>query len=192
MTRPHLIAKLILATLGVYFLMSALGEIGSAVITLSQNYPPSTLSTKLFIITAQFVITLTLSLFFLFRSDGIIRIIAGPDAGQFEKVNDSWIIAGLLMTACLCGLLILYPRIERLFYYIPSIIKGPNILSYMTLEGQSSVIPIKPTVGFLVEVAKLIFAIYLILGAPHYVNWQMRKLIKKQIQSAGVKENEQN
>lgn len=179
MSRPHLIARLILVATGVYLLMHTLSEIGSAAITLNQNSPPQTPGTKLFIITAQFVTTLTLSLIFLFRPDGIIRMITGPDIGLFEKVDNLWVITGLRMTLCFCGLLILFPRIERLFFYVPAIIKGPNILSYMTLEGQSSVIPVKRTVGFLVEIAKLIVAIYLIFGASHYVRWQMRAIAAK-------------
>jgi hypothetical protein len=165
--------------MGAYLLMHTLSEISSAAITLSQNCPPENYRTKLIIVAAQFVITLTLSLIFLFRPDVIIRMITGPDIGQFEKVDNLWVITGLRMTICFCGLLILFPRIERLFFYIPAIIKGPNILSYMTIEGQSSVIPVKRTVGFLVEIAKLIVAIYLIFGAPHYVRWQMRSVAAK-------------
>jgi hypothetical protein len=178
--------------MGGYLLMHSLGGMGSAVVNFSTKCPSETLNTKTFIITTQFVITLTLSLILLFRSDGLVRMIAGPDAGRCEKVDCTWIIAGLRLTACFCGLLILCSHIERLFFYIPAIIKGPNILSYMTLEGQSSVISAKRLAGFLVEVAKLIFAIYLIFGAPHYVRWQMRTIkVKEQNQSGGVEENEQ-
>jgi hypothetical protein len=166
--------------MGIYLLMHSLSEIGSAVVTLNKNCPPETFNTKIFIITSQLVITLTLSLILLFRPDGLIRIIVGPDADQCEKVSSRWIIAGFGRTACFCGLLILYHRIYLLSYYIPIIIKGPNVLSYMTLEGQSSAVPIKQTVGFLVEIVKLIFAIYLILGAPHYVRWQVRTTAVKQ------------
>jgi hypothetical protein len=192
MTRPHLIAKLIFVAMGVYLLMRSLSKIGSIVITLSSNCPPENFATKILIITIELIITLTLSLILLFWPNGLVGMIAGPDASHCEKVNGRWIIAAFRMTACLCGLFILYRRIELLFFYIPAIIKGPNILSYMTLEGQSSAIPIKQTVGFLVEIAKLIFAIYLIFGAPHYVRWQMRTIKVKELnQSGGVEEYEQ-
>ena len=178
MTRPHLIARLIFAAMGVNLLMHSLSEISSAVFMLNQNCPPETFNTKILIITAQLAITLTLSLILLFRPDGLIRIIAGPDAGQCEKANNIWMIAGFRMTACFCGLLILFPRIERLFYYIPAIIKGPNILSYMTLEGQSKVISTKMLVGILVETVKWVFAVYLIFGATHYVRRQTKLAVK--------------
>ena len=192
MTRPHLIARLILAAMGVYLLMHSLSEIGSAVVRLNQNCPPETFNTRVIIFAVESVVTFILSLILLFRPDGLIRIIAGPDAGLCEKINGSRIIAGLQLTACFCGLLILYPRIERLFYYIPAITKGPNILSYMTLEGQSTVISTRMLVGILVETVKWVFAVYLIFGAPHYVRWQMRTIkVKEQNQAGGVEKNEQ-
>ncbi|MGD0596973.1 MAG: hypothetical protein ABSA64_05560 [Sedimentisphaerales bacterium] len=192
MTRPHLIAKLIFAAMGVHFLMQPLGRIASSVIMLSQNCPPETFATKISIIAAESVITFVISLILLFWSDGLVRIIAGPDTDECAKVDECWVIAGLRLAACFCGLLIIYHRIELLFYYIPAIINGPNILSYMTLEGQSSLLSTKTSVGILVETAKWIFAIYLILGAPHYVRRQMRVLaVKEHNQTSGGKEYEQ-
>jgi hypothetical protein len=180
MTRPHLIAKLIFAAMGVHFLMQCLGGIGSAVITLSQNYPPETFAIKISIIAAKSVITLAISLILLFRSDGLMRIIAGPDADECEKVSSRWITAGFGVTACFCGLLILYHRIYLLSYYIPIIIKGPNISSYMTLQGQTSQFSVKILAGLIAETVQWIFAIYLISGAPHYVRWQVRTTAVKQ------------
>lgn len=180
MTRPHLIAKLILAAMGIRFLMESLGGIASSVVTLSQNYPQEIFAIRMSIIAAKSVITFVLSLILLFRSDGLVRMIAGPDTNECEKVSSRWIITGFRITACFCGLLIIYHRIKLLFYYIPAIINGPNILSYMTLEGQSSLLSTKTSAGIIVETAKWIIAIYLILGAPYYVRRQMRTIAVKQ------------
>ena len=173
MTRPHLIAKLILAAMGVYLLMHFLGGVSSAVVQLESKCPPETFTAKMLVIVIEAVITLVASLILLFWSDGLARMITGPDADQCEKVDAHWIIAWLRITACFCGLLILYPRIERLFFYVPAIIKGPNILSYMTLEGQSSRLSAQTLARILVEVTKWFFGVYLIFGAPHYVRRQM-------------------
>jgi hypothetical protein len=180
MTRPHLIAKLIFAAMGVHFLMQCLSKIVSSAIMLSQNYPPETFAIKISIIAAETVITFALSLILLFWSDGLVRLIAGPDTNECAKVDERWVIAGLRITACFCGLLILYRRIDLLFYYIPTIIKGPNILPYMTLQGQSSLLSTKTLAITLMEITKWIFAIYLIFGAPHYVRRQMRAIAVKQ------------
>ncbi|HEY5504115.1 MAG TPA: hypothetical protein VIK28_03085 [Sedimentisphaerales bacterium] len=180
MTRPHLIAKLILAAMGIGFLMQCLGGIGSAAIMLSQNYLPEAFAIRMTIIAAKSVITFAVSLILLFRSDGLVRIIAGPDTDECEKVSSRWIIAGFRMTACFCGLLIIYHRIYLLSYYIPIIIKGPNISSYMTLQGQTSQFSVKILAGLIAETAQWIIAIYLIFGAPHYVRRQMQVIAVKQ------------
>jgi hypothetical protein len=153
---------------------------------------PETFAIKISIIAAKSVITFAISLILLFWSDGLVRIIAGPDTDECAKVDKLWIIADLRLAACFCGLLILYRRIDFLFYYIPTIIKGPNILSYMTLEGQSSLLSTKTSVRTLVETAKWIFAIYLIFGAPHYVRRQLRAItIEQQTKNRGADKNEQ-
>jgi hypothetical protein len=193
MTRPHLITKLILAAMGVHFLMQCLGGIGSAAIMLSQNYLPETFAIRMLITTAKSVITFAVSMILLFRSDGLVRIIVGPDADDCAKVDERWVIAGLRMTACFCGLLILYRRIDPLFYYIPAFItNGSSILSYMTFEGQSSMISTKALVIIPMEITRWIITIYLIFGAPHYVRLQMRAItIEQQIKNGGVNKNEQ-
>lgn len=179
MTRPHLIAKLILAAIGVHLLMDSLGEIVSIVVTSRQNYPPETLTIRMFIVTVKLIITSAVSMILLFKSDWLVRILVGPNIDQCEKISSRWIIAGFRMTACLCGLLIIYPRIEHLSYYVPLIINGPNISSYTTFEGQST-LSTKTLVSVLVEITKWIIAIYLIFGAPCYASWQMRTIAVKQ------------
>jgi hypothetical protein len=180
MTRPHLIAKLVLAAMGVHFLMHFLSGTGSFFVTLRQNCPPETLTIRMAIVAIQLIITLALSLILLFRSDWLVRITAGQTLDQCEKASNRWIAAGFRITACLCGLLIIYPRIERLDYYVHLIMNGPNISSYTTLQGQTSEVSAKTFAAILVEIAKWIIAIYLLFGASHYVNWQMRKTAVKQ------------
>jgi hypothetical protein len=180
MTRPHLIAKLIFAAMGVYFLMHFLSGIISIVVTLQQNCPPETLTIRMFIIAAKLTIILAIALILLSRSDWLVKIVTGPDADQCEKISSQWIIAGFRMTACLCGLLIIYPRIERFDYYVHLFMNGPNISSYMTLQGQTSEVSAKIFVTILTEITKWIIAIYLLLGASHYINWQICKTAAKQ------------
>jgi len=192
MTRPHLIAKLILAAMGVYLLMHFLGGVSSAVVRLELKCPPETFTAKMLVIVVEAVIALAASIILLFRPDGLARMITGPDADQCEKVDVRWTIVALRITACFCGLLILYWRIAFLIVSVPAIINGPNILSYMTLEGQSSRLSAQTLARILVEVTKWFFGVYLILGAPYYVRRQMRaSAIKEQNETTGVKKYEQ-
>lgn len=179
MTRPHLIAKLIFAAMGVYFLMHFLSGIVSIVDTLHQNSPPETLTIRMSLVAAKLIFTFALSLIFLFKSDWLVKIIAGQTIDQCEIVSSRWITAGFRITACLCGLLIIHPRLVRLDYYVHLIMNGPDISSYLTLQGQSQ-ISTKTFAAILVEITKWIVAIYLILGASHYVHWQLRSTAVKQ------------
>ena len=156
--------------------MHSLGEIGSTVVNFGLKCPPETFIARMFIITAESVITLAVSMILLFRSDGITKMIAGLYADQCEKVDNRQIITGLRLTACLCGFLLLYRPVSLL---IPAIINCPNILSYMTLEGQMFQLSTRATVTTLTATIQGAFAIYLIFGAPHYVRWQMRAIAAK-------------
>jgi hypothetical protein len=182
MTRPYLIAKLILAATGVHLLVRFIGTGSSIIFRLnSQNHQGS-----FAISIIGSILLLAASLILLFRHDGLARVIAGPDAGQCEKVDVRWVIAAFRMTACFCGLLLTYSCIVRMFYNIPAIIKGP-ILSYTTLQGQTSQISPILLTGVLEGIVYLILAAYLISGAPHYVRWQISKLaINKSSQKEGV------
>ena len=194
MTRPHLVAKLILAAIGVHLLTLSIGGIGSAVCILSQKYLlPEAFTIRMSITIAESIITFAVSLILLFWSDGLVRLIAGPDTNECAKVDGHWIIAGLRITTCFCGLLILYHHIDLLFYYIPALINGSGIFSYMTLERQlSRISSTKALVIILAEIAEWILGIYLIFGAPHYVRWQLRAItIEQQTKNSGVDKNEQ-
>jgi hypothetical protein len=164
------------AAMGVDLLVHSLGEIGSAIANFSTKCPPETFTTGMFIITAELIITFTASMILLFWSDGITKIIAGPDADQCEKVDDLWVVTGLRLTACLCGILLLYRPVSLL---IAAIINCPDILSYMTLQGQKFQLSTRTTVTTLTATIQGAFAIYLIFGAPHYVRWQMRVIAAK-------------
>jgi hypothetical protein len=184
MTRPQLITKLILAAIGVRLFVWFISIAGSAVFWFDIKSPSGISSISFIIKAVESGLLLAASLVLLFRSDGLARIIAGPDAGQYEKVDVRWIISAFQMTACLCGLLMIYSCITSLFYYVPSIIKGP-ILSYMTLEGQSSLLSPRLLAGGCVQIVDCIIAVYLIFGAPHYVRWQMRKLSAEELNHNG-------
>ena len=175
-TRPHLIARLILAAMGVDLLMHSLGGISSAVIRLNLNCPQETPTKGMLIVAAGLVIALAASLILLFWSDWLARIVTGPDADQCEKVDTRWIITGLRMTACLCGLLILYRPVSLL---IPAMINSPKTLFDIALKRLESPLSTRTIVVIVTQTIKGIFGIYLIFGAPHYVRWQMRAITAK-------------
>jgi RsiW-degrading membrane proteinase PrsW (M82 family) len=153
--------------------MDSLGEIVSIVVTSHQNYPPETLAIRMFLVTAKLIITFAVSLILLFKSDWLVRILVGPNIDQCEKVSSRWIIAGFRMTACLCGLLILYRRMDLLPHYI-------NAIATVVPESQSLQFSTKLSVGIIEEIIKWLIAIYLIFGAPHYVRRQMRSITVEQ------------
>jgi hypothetical protein len=164
--------------MGIYLLMHFLGSIYSAVWRWYLECPPVKPEWEIPVITFGLAFTLAGSWILLFRSDWLARMVTGPDTGLCKKADIRWITGGLRITACFCGLLIIYTRIGYLFYYVPIFMKSP-ILSYMTLEGQSSLLSAKTLTGILVETIKWIVAIYLIFGAPHYVRRQVRAITAK-------------
>lgn len=187
MTRPHLIAKLILAAMGVYLLMRFMDYIRSfslwyrTIVLQDARIPP------LLIIAITGVIALVASLILLFWSDWFVRLMTGTDTAGCEKVDEYLITAAFRTIACFCGLLILYTPVSLFIVNIPAIITDPDILSYLTVEGQSSLFSAKSLTSFFVELTKGIFGLYLIFGAPHYARWQTKLAVKQQNQTGGVK-----
>ena len=187
MTRPHLIAKLILAAMGVYLLMQFLPYIRTFSYMHGIIFRPEARISSLLMIAIAGTIPIIASLILLFWSDWLVRLTVGPDTTGCEKVDEYQIKASFRALACLCGLLILYQPISLLIVNFPIIINGHKFLSYMTFEGQSSLLSTKTLVGILVEVIKGIFAVYLIFGAPHYARWLIRKTkAKEPSQTIGV------
>jgi uncharacterized BrkB/YihY/UPF0761 family membrane protein len=186
MTRPHLIVRLLFGAMGIYLLMRFLNSIYSAANRFMLKCPQDTFIASITIITATGVVTLAISFILLFKSDGLAKLIAGPDACQCQKIDCAWITAGFRMTACLCGLLILYPRVELLIVNFPAIINGPKTFFDMVMLG-SPKLSIQTLTRAILETAKGIFGLYLVLGAPHYVRWQLRApKLKKQNEIGGV------
>jgi hypothetical protein len=187
MTRPHLIARLIFAAMGVYLLIEFLDYIRDFSLRYGIVFRPETRISSLLIIAIAGAILFTASLILLFRSDWLVRLTIGPDTTGCEKVDEYQIKTSFRTIACLCGLLILYQPISLLIVNLPTPITGQKILSYMTFEGQSSLLSTKTLARILVEVIKGIFAIYLIFGAPHYARWLIRTTkAKEQNQTCGV------
>lgn len=165
MTRPHLIAKLIFAAAGIHFLMHAISSFLFFVFMLPQeNFP-----LKIPFIILKLLFTFAVSLILLFRSDWLIKILVGQNADQFEKISDRWVITGFRMMTCFSGLIIIYSGIDRLFHYVPIIMQG--------LSSQTST---RTIVIILEELTGWFIGTYLIFGASHYVNWQLRSAAVKQ------------
>jgi hypothetical protein len=172
--------------MGVYVLVRFIGAAVSIFLRFDTKCTPENSSMIIFIIAAELIVLIALSLTLLFRSDDLARIITGPGDDLCDKVNVHSIIAAFRLTACFYGLLLADSCIMRLFYYIPAIIKGP-ILSYTTLQGQMSQISPGLLAGVLEGIAYLILAAYLISGAPHYVRWQISKIaVSKSSQKEGI------
>jgi hypothetical protein len=181
MTRPHLIARLIFAALGVYLLIEFLDYIRDFSLRYGIVFRPETRISSLLIIAIAGAILLTALLILLFRSDWLVRLTIGPDTTGCEKVDEYQIKTSFRTIACLCGLLILYQPISLLIVNFPTIINGQKILSYMTFEGQSSLFSAKSLTIPFVELTKGIIGLYLIFGAPHYIRRQIKPAVKEQI-----------
>jgi hypothetical protein len=174
MSRPHLIAKLIFAAAGIYFLMHALGAFHSISTTLQLNSSSDILIYKISLSFIKAVILFVLSMILLFHSNGLITFIIGTQTIQYEIVSKLWIITGFRMTFCFCGLLILINRLDLFLYYFTFFTYSK--LSYTTIQGQTSLLPPTIFTGLIIELIRWFILIYLLAGAPHYLKSQMKTI----------------
>ncbi|HUT31689.1 MAG TPA: hypothetical protein VMX13_18015 [Sedimentisphaerales bacterium] len=178
MTKMHLIARIMLTVLGIYLLVQLFDSLHVLLIT---NMGPqfsrgSTPGLLVFLIYP--VIACSIVHYLLFRPDKLVRKMVGTTDDIPDCVDSIWIAAGFRLVLVFCGILITSRNIEFLVNSVAFLVYGPKLIVEMIVYKYIDKTFDMPLYAWLTIVAKLLkgaLGIYLLLGAPQYLQWQIDK-----------------
>jgi len=167
MTKMQIIAKTILSALGVY-----------AILTLCRLYTPPSLGPEKdlpvwwhVVFFSGFVPLAALVIFFLiFNNDGIARRMAGPGPIPDRHTQTIWLIKSLRIGLVLTGLMLLPRSIPVILNMVSIIVSNFRAGTFPDIPAAPPRIRFKNTSNLI----RMVLALYLICGAPHFVRWQTR------------------
>jgi len=177
MTKMYLLAKLTLTILGVFILLDFLSylELPSR---LTKGYSDAVVGP--FLVTVGSLAPLCiLAYYLLFKSDNLARKMVGSTNEDSRDASRIWVVTGFRLTMFLCGVLIISGSIEFLVRVAGFVIVGPrliiNMIFYKYIDTAFR-LGFREWLRLFVDVCRAVLGIYLVLGTPHFVRWQIRKL----------------
>lgn len=178
MTKMHLIARIMLTILGIHLLVQLFDSLHVLLISsMGPQFPwGSTPGLLVFLIFP--LIACSIVHYLLFRPEKLVRKMVGPTDNITDSTDPIWIAAGFRLVLVFCGILITSRNIEFLVDSVVFLVYGPKLIVEMIVYKYIDKTFDMPLYAWLTIVAKLLkgaLGIYLLLGAPQYVRWQMDK-----------------
>ncbi|MCK4293081.1 MAG: hypothetical protein KAY65_07775 [Planctomycetes bacterium] len=171
MTRMHLMARLTLTMLGVFIFIESVSYfwlMGSP----KDTWWPT------FYVFGIFLLLSFLACRMLFWSDAWMERMIGAEDEDAHLASSMAAVGGFRVVLVLCGLLILGCRIEILVRAAAFIVVAPKIIVNMIVYKHVDKVfymAVSTWVRLIVNLCKTALGIYLVLGAPRFVRWQMDK-----------------
>jgi hypothetical protein len=171
MTKMHLLSKLALTVLGVLVLVESLRYI-RLVGTVGPGLVPSLCSLGIFLLLSVLACRL------LFWCDAWVERMIGPADQDAPPVSRIRAVGGFRVVLLFCGLLVLADRIEILIRAVAFITVAPRIIVNMIVYRHIDKVfymPVSSWARLIADLCGAALGIYLVLGAPRFVRWQMSK-----------------
>ena len=176
MTRMQIIAKAGFVSLGIYAVVNLCWYLTHVIP--SFNTPSPLIGILCFAVFAVFIAVITFYL--IFNNDSLARKMAGPGDQLNPAAKALWLAASLRVAAVFCGLILLSASIPtiRNILLVPIRI-GPFINEIFLFDSfpKPLLFPFSKWCRIIYNFLKLILAVYLLCGAPHFVRWQFRHSI---------------
>jgi hypothetical protein len=172
MTKMQIIAETVLTALGVY-----------AILSLCRLYTPPSLGPERDLPVWWYVVFFSglvplaaLVIFFLiFNNDGIARRMAGPGPIPDRHTQTIWLIKSLRIGLVLTGLMLLPKSIPVILNIVSIIISNFRAGTFPDIPAAPPRIRFKNTYSLI----RMVLAIYLVCGAPHFVRWHVKKTLEQ-------------
>ena len=188
MTRIQLIDRVVLAALGFFIfyysldLLNFFFHIFRLYDTSWQDNFIQRLLSCLFVIT----ISLAISYIILFRVDNLTDKLTEPIRKDTQPVSRLWVIGAYRMVFLFLGLFeILNHHWKFIINAVAFLFNGPKrLIQAIFYEDFDLLFPDSMNYfGIASEIAMVVLSVYLIIGAPHYLRWLMRKHENKKMNS---------
>lgn len=172
----QIIAKAGLVSLGIYAVVTLCWYLTHVIPTF--NLPSPLFGILCFTVFAVFFAVITF--FLIFNNDSLARKMAGPGDQLNPTAKALWLYASLRVATIFCGLILLSTSIPtiRNILLVPIRIR-PLINEIFLFDSfpKSLLLPFPKWCAIIYNSLKLISAVYLLCGAPHFLRWQSRHSI---------------
>lgn len=170
MTKMQIIAKAGLVSLGIYAVVNLCWY-------LTHVIPSFTclIGILCFAVFAVFIAVITFYL--IFNNDSLARKMAGPGEKLNPAAKTLWLSSSLRIAAVFCGLILLsasIPTIRNILLVPIRIRPFINEIFLFDRCPRQLLMPFSEWCEIIYNFLKLILAVYLLCGAPHFVRWQFR------------------
>lgn len=177
MTRMHIIAKIALALIGVRLLVSLLYFTSFYMRTVGAGFQIAPFA-RIPAFGVTLLVRCAVVYFLVFRNDWLVKMLVGPEERSAQHADRTWLVVGFRLTLYFCGVMVLAGCIDFLISGVAFIIYGPRVLIDMIIHRYVDdifAIGIYGWLEWLSGLCRTTLGVYLVLGAPHFVRWQMKK-----------------
>ena len=178
MTKMHVIAKLALTLIGISLLNYLLSNFNILLIVTVGGDFYSVERTKILACVILLPIPFFIVYWLLFRTGWLVQKLAGPGGQSTQDSERIWLVAGFRLTLYFCGIMILSGCMEFLMSAAVFMIYGPKVIIDMIIYryiDEIFAMPIRYWLELFSKFCKAALGIYLVLGAPRFVHWQMKQ-----------------
>jgi len=178
MTKMHLMAKLTLTVLGIFVFIQFLKSLNMGVVITFERGLSEVQVSQIMVLIISSAIFCLLAYYLLFKSDRWATKIVGSASENVGALNRLWIVSGFRLPLFLCGLLIISGSTQFIIDTLHFVICIPELildLVVFKIPNEIFYMPFYRWVQILIKICKAVLGIYLILGAPQFVRWQVRK-----------------
>jgi len=176
MTKMQIIAKAILVVLGIHA-VTALCRHLTRILSFSHRGFYSFCPSSILFFTGLAVFFAVIILFLIFRNDWLACRIAGAGEQLNPAARTIWLVTSLRLGLSFCGLILLASSVWTIvkILLIPAHIRLfiNEMFLYRSFPA-SFVCSFRRWCDVIYDFLKIIFAIYFLCGAPHFVRWQLR------------------
>ena len=174
MNKMHTLAKIALATIGIYFAIRMLSQAPLAIFWFYSKPSWETAVVSLLSLLLDAGLIALLLYFFFYKNENLAQKIVGSEQLPEPDSQIQWLPLALRLICIAGGLYFIAAVLWRITYVV-------NQLAF--LKAQENVHTISPYVRSYYQdlfpwIIMLICGIYLLCGAPHFVRWHVKKILQ--------------
>lgn len=177
MSKIHLFAKVCFIAVGISLLAGFLKYFEFLLVSTIGHFLFSITGGRFLLFVTIFSILFFPSYYLIFKSDRLAEMITGPLSEKEIAVTKIHIVTYFRVMLFFCGIVIIFNSMEFLVQSAIFMLEGPRVVIQSFVQNEFSAISMSFSnwAGLFANLCKVVLGIYLVLGAPHFVRWQLKK-----------------
>jgi len=180
MNKMHTLAKIILSAIGIYFIIRLLSQLPLAIFWFYSKPSWETAATSLLALLLTAGLIAVLLYLFFYKSESLAKKIVGSEQLPEPGSQIQWLPVALRLICIAGGFYFLLTVLWQTTYVIGQLATFQT--SSQTINGNTYITSYYPPFNYrslLPWAILLICGVYLLCGAPHFVRWQVKKILQQ-------------